>query len=78
MRRTRGSFKESRMSDRLPNVDNLCTNPENHKLHLCELTKAGKNDEVAALQRDPAFICGNCGRKSNTEGALCAPGPFQP
>lgn len=64
------------MSDRLPNVDNLCTNPDNHKMHLCELTKAGKTAEINRLQENPTFICGNCGRMANTEGALCAPGPF--
>jgi hypothetical protein len=64
------------MSDRLPNVDNLCTNPDNHKMHLCELTKAGKTGEIDRLQKKPAFICGNCGRKANTAGALCAPGPL--
>jgi hypothetical protein len=64
------------MSDRLPNVDNLCTNPANHKLHICELTKAGKISEIDRLQVDPKFVCGNCGRKSNIEGSLCAPGPY--
>ena len=64
------------MSDRLINVDNLCTDPDNHTLHICELTKAGKTEEVATLQHNPTFICGNCGRKANTKGALCAPGPF--
>jgi hypothetical protein len=63
------------MSDRLVNVDNLCTNPENHKRHLCELSEAGKNDEIEKLQKDPRYVCNNCGQKSNSEGALCAPGP---
>ncbi len=66
------------MSDRLPNVDNLCTNPNNHTLHICELTKAGKTDVVKKLQHNPTFICGNCAQKANDEGSLCAPGPFQP
>lgn len=65
------------MSGKLVNVDNLCSNPENHTMHLCELTKSGKTDEVSALQKEPQFICGNCGQKANTEGVLCAPGPFQ-
>jgi hypothetical protein len=64
------------MSDRLPIVDNLCTNPDNHKLHICELTKADKIAEIDRLQIDPKFVCGNCGRKSNIEGSLCAPGPY--
>ena len=64
------------MSDRLPNIGNLCTNPANHTLHICELTKAGKTSEVDKLQGYPKFICGNCGQKANAEGSLCAPGPF--
>ncbi len=64
------------MTERLVNVDNLCTNPENHKTHICELTKAGKLEEIEMLQKNPRFICNNCGVKSDKEGALCAPGPF--
>lgn len=65
------------MSDGLVNVDNLCTNPENHKIHICQLLKTGKVEEVAGLQTTPRFICNNCGQKSNVEGAVCAPGPFR-
>ncbi len=64
------------MSERLPRVDNLCKNPDNHKTHLCELLAAGKTDEVAKLQEAPKFVCNNCGKEANTEGALCAPGPM--
>jgi len=64
------------MSDRLPIVDNLCTNPENHKAHMCELRLAGKTDELARLQKDVKFVCGNCGNTANEMGALCAPGPI--
>ena len=65
------------MSDRLPIVDNLCRNPENHKQHMCELKAAGKSEEVAALATGPSYVCGNCGNKANKEGGLCAPGPLQ-
>ena len=64
------------MSDRLPIVDNLCKNPENHKTHLCELKSAKKMDEVNKLSVDPKYVCGNCGNSANREGALCAPGPL--
>ncbi len=64
------------MTDKLINIDNLCTDPDNHKLHICELKKAGKLDEVETLQQHPRFICGNCAQKANVKGALCAPGPF--
>jgi hypothetical protein len=65
------------VSDRLPIVDNLCKNPENHKTHLCELKSAKKLDKVKQLSENPKFICGNCGNSANQQGALCAPGPLQ-
>jgi hypothetical protein len=65
------------VSDRLPIIDNLCKNPENHKTHLCELKSAKKMDKVEELTLNPKFICGNCGNSANTEGALCAPGPLE-
>ncbi len=64
------------MSERLVNIDNLCTNPENHTRHICELKRAGRNDLVADLLVKPTHICNNCGNLANTEGALCAPGPY--
>lgn len=64
------------MSDRLPIVDNLCKNPENHKVHLCQLRVAGKLDEIEKLKKNPSHICGNCGKTANSQGALCAPGPM--
>lgn len=64
------------MSERLPRVDNLCTNPENHSLHICELKAAGQLEEIARLQEHPKFSCGNCGNVANEEGALCSPGPL--
>ncbi len=64
------------MSSRLPIVDNLCKNPENHKVHICELKLAKKLAQVEKLEKNPAFTCNNCGNLSNAEGALCAPGPL--
>lgn len=64
------------MSDRLPLVDNLCTNPDNHSSHICELKAAGNQSEVTALQETPKFVCGNCGTVAKEAGALCAPGPL--
>lgn len=64
------------MTDRLIDIDNLCTNPENHATHLCELIASGDTQALEKLVKEPRFICGNCGKKANAEGALCAPGPF--
>lgn len=63
------------MGDRLPKVDNICRNPDNHKIHMCELRLAGQTEKIKELQKNPKFICGNCGTTANVEGALCAPGP---
>lgn len=65
------------MSDRLPIIDNLCKNLENHKIHMCQLKLTGKLDEVEKMLKNPYFICGNCGNIANAEGALCAPGPLE-
>ena len=65
------------MSDRLPIIDNLCTNPANHKVHMCELKSANKEKQVKELSQNPKYICGNCGNTANAEGALCAPGPLE-
>jgi len=64
------------MSERLPRVDNLCKNPDNHKNHICELKAAGETAEVERLQKDARFVCQNCGAEANEIGALCAPGPI--
>ena len=67
--------EDSYMPNRLPIKDNLCTNPANHKSHLCELVKHEQRDKIEKLMTNPRFICNNCGQKANKEGALCAPGP---
>ncbi len=64
------------MSERLPKVDNLCTNPDNHKAHMCELRLAGRTKELLKYQQNPKFVCGNCATEANDIGALCAPGPI--
>lgn len=64
------------MSERLPKVDNLCTNPDNHKAHMCELRLAGRTAELKKYQENPTHICGNCATTANDMGALCAPGPI--
>jgi hypothetical protein len=68
--------EDSYMPNRLPIKDNLCTNPANHKNHICELVKGEKKDKMEKLMTNPRFICNNCGQKANIEGALCAPGPY--
>jgi len=47
-------------------------------MHICELQKAGKKEQIDMLQQNPEFVCGNCGQKTNSEGSVCAPGPLQP
>ncbi len=66
------------MSERLPKTNNLCTNPANHRNHMCELRLAGKTEELERLGKDPKYVCGNCGTTACEVGALCAPGPLDP
>ena len=64
------------MSTRLPIVDNLCTNPDNHAAHMCELRRAGRAERLRELAVAPRYICNNCAASANEAGALCAPGPL--
>lgn len=64
------------MSERLPIVDNLCTNQAKHSSHMCELRLAGREERIKELESEPKYVCGNCGARANDMDALCAPGPI--
>lgn len=61
------------MSD-LPKND--CKGPAEHWLHICQLRKDGKKDEVTELMADPGFICLNCNAVARYAKNLCNPSPF--
>ena len=56
--------------------DNLCSNPENHPAHMCQLSEAGRTEEIRKRSDKPAFACFNCGAKANQAGDLCSPTPL--
>lgn len=53
-----------------------CKEPEKHQLHICQLRKAGRQEEVAALMQDPGHTCHNCNAVAKDAQALCNPSPF--
>jgi len=44
-----------------------------HGKHLCELVRARKMDEVAALSKGAKHVCHICGRAAAKASSLCEP-----
>ena len=44
-----------------------------HPEHMCSLYKNGCSAEIARLEKDPNYVCGNCGRKAHAAENLCTP-----
>jgi hypothetical protein len=53
-----------------------CKDPEGHWLHLCELRKQERQEEVADLMLDPGHRCLNCNAVAKYAKNLCNPSPF--
>lgn len=53
-----------------------CTNREQHDLHICQLRKQGRREELAARTGAPGYICHNCNAAANRAEDLCNPSPF--
>lgn len=53
-----------------------CKDPAGHWLHICELRKQGRHDEVVALMTDPGHTCHNCNAVAKNALNLCNPSPF--
>ncbi|TYO99393.1 hypothetical protein EDC39_103239 [Geothermobacter ehrlichii] len=53
-----------------------CTDPAGHRLHICQLRKEGRDEEVAALMADPGHTCLNCNAVAKHAKNLCNPSPF--
>lgn len=56
----------------MPN-ENLNCASISHSEHLCSLYKKGCLTEMVYLQKDPNYVCQNCGRKSHAAENLCTP-----
>jgi hypothetical protein len=61
------------MSELLPNG---CKDPEGHRLHICQLRKEGRLQDVAALMDDPNHTCLNSNAVAKNAKDLCNPSPF--
>ena len=57
-------------------VKNECKEPTKHHLHLCELRKLGRQEEVTALMEDAGHTCHNCNGVAKKAQDLCNPSPF--
>jgi len=53
-----------------------CKDPDGHWLHICELRKQGKQEELTALMADPGHTCHNCNAVAKHSENLCNPSPF--
>lgn len=53
-----------------------CKDPEGHWLHICQLRKEGKQEELSALMKDPGHTCHNCNAVAKHSENLCNPSPF--
>ena len=53
-----------------------CKDPEGHWLHICQLRKEGKKEEVIGLMADPGHTCINCNAVAKYAKNLCKPSPF--
>jgi hypothetical protein len=54
----------------------VCKEPSKHMMHLCELRKQGRRDDVTALMADPGHRCYNCNAVARNAENLCNPSPF--
>ncbi len=51
----------------------VCRDPSLHDLHFCKLKKKGLTEEMAARTRAPAFVCHNCGARTDHASDVCNP-----
>ncbi len=57
-------------------VKTECKDPAGHWLHICELRKQGRKQEVTDLMEDPGHTCLNCNAVAKHAKNLCNPSPF--
>lgn len=51
----------------------ICTHPEGHDDHICQLVARASADEIIDLVDLPGFMCTNCARAANSSASLCNP-----
>ncbi len=50
-----------------------CKKPAEHQQHLCVLEKRLSRADLAALKKNPQYVCANCGGRVNRGKNLCVP-----
>lgn len=55
-------------------MDDTCTNPGQHPLHLCLLKRQGRFEDIEKRSRAPVFVCHNCNALADHAADLCNPG----
>lgn len=53
-----------------------CKDPAGHWLHICQLRREGKQEELNALMQDPGHTCLNCNAVAKYAKNLCNPSTF--
>ncbi len=57
-------------------VKTECKDPAGHWVHLCQLRKDGRNEELMDLMKDPGHTCHNCNAVAKHAENLCNPSTF--
>jgi len=57
-------------------INGECKDPAGHRLHICQLRKEGRDEDVAALMANPSHTCLNCNAVAKEAKNLCNPSPF--
>lgn len=53
-----------------------CKDPAGHWLHICQLRREGRLQDVSDLMADPGHRCLNCNAVAKQAQNLCNPSPF--
>lgn len=53
-----------------------CKDPAGHWLHICQLRREGRLQDVSDLMADPGHRCLNCNAVAKHAQNLCNPSPF--
>jgi hypothetical protein len=56
------------MSKRIDSEENFTDD-----IKVCDFPPDSKSKELKLLTKDPAYICGDCGRSATSQDSLCKP-----
>jgi len=73
MAKSGGKKSAGKSKKRMVPAHSLYKTHGGHTKHLCELVRARKMDEVAALSGGAKYVCHICGRAAAKAANLCEP-----